>query len=401
MKIAIIGQGYVGLTISAFAAKHHQVVGFDLNSMIVFQLNTGVSHIEGVASGDIKQAIFEGKYKATTDGSEIAGSEIVVIAVPTPLDGKREPDLTYIDSACKVIAENLTGPALIINESTSFPGTIRNYIKPAIEKYSKQKFDHMYAISPERVDPGREDFNQKNTPRLYAGLTPEATAKTRDFYSTFCDNLVEVSSPEVAEAAKLFENTFRQVNIALVNEFAQISHALGIDVRETLDAAGTKPYGFMKFAPSAGVGGHCIPVDPSYLADVAEKAGVEATFIKRANEVNLDMPKYIAGRIAKDNGGSVKGKKVLVVGVAYKPNVADTRETPAELLIDALNDLGAVVTWNDPVVGSWHGTESSPLLGADIAVVVTKHNVVAAEDILKSAPYVFDTTGKVKGAVQL
>jgi UDP-N-acetyl-D-glucosamine dehydrogenase len=401
MKVAIIGQGYVGLTISAAAAKHHQVVGFDLNSTIVAHLNKGVSHIEGVDSKDIKDAIYAGNYVATNVGATIAGSDIIVIAVPTPLDKERKPDLTYIDSACRVIAENLTGPALIINESTSFPGTIRNYIKPAIERYSKQKFDHQYAISPERVDPGREDYNQKNTPRLYAGLTPEATARTRDFYSTFCDNLVEVSSPEVAEAAKLFENTFRQVNIALVNELAQISHALGIDVRETLDAAGTKPYGFMKFQPSAGVGGHCIPVDPSYLADVAEKAGVEATFIKRANEVNLDMPKYIAGRIAKDNGGSLKGKKVLVVGVAYKPNVADTRETPAELLIGALNDLGAVVTWNDPVVGTWQGTESSPLSGADIAVVVTKHDVVASEDILKSAPYVFDTTGKVKGAVQL
>jgi UDP-N-acetyl-D-glucosamine dehydrogenase len=401
VNVTIIGQGYVGLTISVFASKNHKVVGFDVNSITVSQLNKGISHIEGVASGDIKQAIFEGNFKATTDGSEIAGSEIVVIAVPTPLDDKRKPDLTYIESACKVIAENLTGPALIINESTSFPGTIRNYIKPAIEKYSKQKFDHMYAISPERVDPGRKDFNQKNTPRLYAGLTPEATAKTRAFYSTFCDNLVEVSSPEVAEAAKLFENTFRQVNIALVNELAQISHALGIDVRETLDAAGTKPYGFMKFAPSAGVGGHCIPVDPSYLADVAAKVGVEATFIKRANEVNLDMPKYIAGRIEKDNGGSLKSKKVLVVGVAYKPNVADTRETPAELLIDVLEELGAVVSWNDPVVGSWHGNESAGLNGAEIAVVVTKHDVVSAEDILKSAPYVFDTTGKVKGAVQL
>jgi UDP-N-acetyl-D-glucosamine dehydrogenase len=401
MRVGIIGQGYVGLTIAAFASKHHEVVGFDLNSKVVSDLNEGISHIEGVKSSDLADAISKGSYKATTKGSELVGCEIVVIAVPTPLDEYRKPDLTYIDSACKVIAENLTGPALIINESTSFPGTIRNYIKPTIEEYSKQKFDHMYAISPERVDPGREDYNQKNTPRLYAGLTPEATKRTRDFYSTFCDNLVEVSSPEVAEAAKLFENTFRQVNIALVNELAQISHALGIDVRETLDAAGTKPYGFMKFAPSAGVGGHCIPVDPSYLADVAEKAGVEATFIKRANEVNLDMPKYIAGRIAKDNGGSVKGKKVLVVGVAYKPNVADTRETPAELLIDALSGLGAVVTWNDPVVGSWHGSESSPLKGADIAVVVTKHDVVATEDVLKSAPYVFDTTGKVKGAVQL
>jgi UDP-N-acetyl-D-glucosamine dehydrogenase len=401
VKVLLIGQGYVGLTISAFAAKHHQVVGFDLNPTIVAQLNKGISHIEGVASEDIKQAIYAGNYKATTDAGEIAGSNIVVIAVPTPLDADRKPDLTYIDSACKLIAKNLTGPALIINESTSYPGTIRKYIKPAIEKYSNQKFEHLYAISPERVDPGRQDFNQKNTPRLYAGLTPEATSRTREFYSTFCDNLVEVSSPEVAEAAKLFENTFRQVNIALVNELAQISHALGIDVRETLDAAGTKPYGFMKFSPSAGVGGHCIPVDPSYLADVAENAGVEATFIKRANEVNLDMPKYIAGRIAKDNGRSLKGKKVLVVGVAYKPNVADTRETPAELLIDALTDLGAVVTWNDPVVGTWHGSESSPLAGADIAVVVTKHDAVDSKDILKSAPYVFDTTGKVKGAVQL
>jgi UDP-N-acetyl-D-glucosamine dehydrogenase len=401
LKITIIGQGYVGLTISAFAAKHHQVVGFDLNSTVVAQLNKGISHIEGVDSADIQKAISAGNYRATTDGADIAGSEIVVIAVPTPLDKDRKPDLTYIDSACKVIAENLEAAALIINESTSFPGTIRNYIKPAIEKYSQLKLDHQYAISPERVDPGREDFNQKNTPRLYAGLTPVATARTREFYSTFCDNLVEVSSPEVAEAAKLFENTFRQVNIALVNELAQISHALGIDVRETLDAAGTKPYGFMKFAPSAGVGGHCIPVDPSYLADVAEKAGVTATFIQRANEVNLEMPRYIAQRVAKDNGGSLKGKSVVVVGVAYKPNVADTRETPAELLIDALEDLGAQVSWSDPVVGSWHGKESVALGSAEIAVVVTKHDVVSAAEILKSAPYVFDTTGKVKGAVQL
>jgi UDP-N-acetyl-D-glucosamine dehydrogenase len=401
MNVTVIGQGYVGLTISVFAAKLHHVIGFDLNSSVVANLNTGYSHIEGVKSTELALAISKGVYRATTNGSDIADSDIVVIAVPTPLDTNRKPDLTYIDSACKVIAENLTGPALIINESTSYPGTIRNYIKPAIEKYSTQKFEHQFAISPERVDPGRGDYNQKNTPRLYAGLTPEATARTREFYSTFCDNLVEVSSPEVAEAAKLFENTFRQVNIALVNELAQISHALGIDVREILDAAGTKPYGFMKFQPSAGVGGHCIPVDPSYLADVAEKAGVTATFIQRANEVNLEMPKYIAGRVAKDNGGSLKGKKVLVVGVAYKPNVADTRETPAELLIDSLEVLGAVVSWSDPVVGSWHGKESAGLNGAEIAVVVTKHDVVSAEDILKSAPYVFDTTGKVEGAVQL
>ena len=401
MKLSIIGQGYVGLTISAYASSHFEVVGFDLNSKIVSDLNKGISHIEGVDSKDIKDAIYLGNYKATTNAPDITGSEIVVIAVPTPLDGDRKPDLTYIDSACKVIAENLAGPALIINESTSYPGTIRNYIKPAIEKYSKVKHAHEYAISPERVDPGRVEWNQKNTPRLFAGLTPEATRRTREFYATFCDNLVEVSSPEVAEAAKLFENTFRQVNIALVNELAQISHALGIDVRETLDAANTKPYGFMKFTPSAGVGGHCIPVDPSYLAHLALENGVRATFIERANEVNLEMPTYIAKRVASDNGGSLKGKKVLVVGVAYKPNVADTRETPAEHLIDALNEMGAVVTWNDEVVGSWKGQSSSALGVADIAIVVTKHDVVSSEAILKAAPYVFDTTGVVKGAAQL
>ena len=397
MNVAIIGQGYVGLTISAFAAKHHQVVGFDLNSLIVAQLNKGISHIEGVASADINQAIYAGNYKATTEATEIAGSDIIVIAVPTPLDGDRKPDLTYIDSACKVIAENLTGPALIINESTSFPGTIRNYIKPTIEKYSKQKFEHQYAISPERVDPGRTDFNQKNTPRLYSGLTAEASARTRAFYSKFCDNLVEVSSPEVAEAAKLFENTFRQVNIALVNEFAQIAHSLGISVYETLDAANTKPYGFMKFTPSAGVGGHCIPVDPTYLAAVAEEHGAPATFIRRANEVNLEMSGYIVRRVAEDNGGNLQGKSILVVGVAYKPNVADVRETAAELVIEHLRSQGAVVSWHDEVVGHWKSEKSAPLQGADITVVVTKHDSVDEKKILASAPYVFDTTGKVKG----
>jgi len=401
MKVTIIGQGYVGLTISAFAGEHHEVVGFDLNPTIVERLNRGTSHIEGVDSLSIAKLIAKGKYKATTNSADIKGSDIVVIAVPTPLDSNRKPDLSYIDSACKVIGENLDSPALIINESTSYPGTIRNYIRPAIEKYSKTNLAHDYAISPERVDPGRVEWNQKNTPRLFAGLTPEATRRTREFYATFCDNLVEVSSPEVAEAAKLFENSFRQVNIALVNELAQISHALGIDVRETLDAANTKPYGFMKFTPSAGVGGHCIPVDPSYLAHLALENGVRATFIERANEVNLEMPTYIAKRVASDNGGSLKGKKVLVVGVAYKPNVADTRETPAEHLIEALNEMGAVVTWNDEVVGNWKGQSSSALGGADIAIVVTKHEVVSSEAILKAAPYVFDTTGVVKGAVQL
>jgi UDP-N-acetyl-D-glucosamine dehydrogenase len=397
MKVAIIGQGYVGLTISAFAAQFFEVIGFDNNQKIVDQLNSGLSHIEGVESSVLQKWIKAGRFQATTRGSDIADVDLVVIAVPTPLTKDRQPDLTFIDAACKTIGENVKKPVLVINESTSFPGTLRDYIKPAIEKYSAIAIEHLYAISPERVDPGRGDYNQKNTPRLYAGLTAEATEKTREFYSRFCDQLVEVSSPEVAEAAKLFENTFRQVNIALVNEFAQIAHSLGISVYETLDAANTKPYGFMKFTPSAGVGGHCIPVDPTYLAAVAEEHGVPATFIRRANDVNLEMSKYVVDRVQADNGGTLQGKNVLVVGVAYKPNVADVRETAAELVIEHLRNRGAVVTWHDDVVGSWRDESSAPLSGAEIAVVITKHDSVAEKAIVASAPYVFDTTGKIKG----
>jgi UDP-N-acetyl-D-glucosamine dehydrogenase len=398
MKVAIIGQGYVGLTISAFAGEYFDVVGFDNNTKIVEQLNKGISHIEGVESSVLRSWIKAGRYRATNSVRDIADTDLVVIAVPTPLTSERKPDLTFIDAACRTIGENIKTPVLVINESTSFPGTLRNYIKPAIEKYSTSRIEHLYAISPERVDPGRSDFNQRNTPRLFAGLTPEASVKTRDFYSRFCDQLVEVSSPEVAEAAKLFENTFRQVNIALVNEFAQIAHALGISIYETLDAANTKPYGFMKFTPSAGVGGHCIPVDPTYLAAVAEENGAPATFIRRANIVNLEMSEYIVNRVQADNDGSLQGKSVLVVGVAYKPNVADVRETAAELVIKHLRDRGAVVSWHDEVVGSWHGESSAPLSGADIAIVITKHDVVSERDILASAPYIFDTTGKVAEA---
>ena len=398
MKVAIIGQGYVGLTIAAFASKDNQVIGFDKSVETVARLNKGISHIEGVKSSDLAAAIKSGNYRATTDPADISDAEIVVIAVPTPLTADRKPDLSFIDSACETIGQVLKRSALIINESTSFPGTLRDYIKPLVEKYSENKFEHLYAISPERVDPGRTDWNQKNTPRLYAGLTKEASKQTRKFYSTFCDNLIEVSSPEVAEAAKLFENTFRQVNIALVNEFAEIAHALGISVHETLDAANTKPYGFMRFNPSAGVGGHCIPIDPSYLAYAAAARGIPATFIERANEVNLEMPKYVVARVLADNGGSLKGKKVQVIGVSYKPNVADVRETPAEVVIEELKRVGADVNWHDELVGRWKGESSTPLGGAEIAIVVTLHNVVDKKAVLAAAPYVFDATGKIIGA---
>ncbi len=381
MKIAIIGQGYVGSSIATFAAAAgHKVIGFDTNPSIFSGLKI---------SGD---------YQGTSDATLLADAEIVVIAVPTPLDESRKPDLSAVNAACKTIIENVKKPVLVVNESTSYPGTLRTEIAAVIEKASG--LGHMYASSPERVDPGNKKWTQKNTPRLLAGLTREATALARKFYSSFCDEIIEVSNPEVAEAAKLFENTFRQVNIALVNEFTQISDALEIPTREVLDAAATKPFGFMSFQPGPGVGGHCIPVDPSYLAYVAENVGVPAEFIKRANQVNLGMPAYVISRVVKDVG-SLMGKKVVVVGISYKANISDTREAPAAVIVDELKKLGAEVSWHDPVVGTWNGQNSCELKGFDLAIVVTMHEVVSESAIKASAPYVFDCTGSIKGVAGL
>ena len=393
MRVAIIGQGYVGLTIAVGAAEAgHKVVGFDVNKELVSQLNSGISYIEGISDSVLKGFLSTNKYTASTDASVLNGCNVVVIAVPTPLTEAREPDLSFVHAAVELIQNNIKSPTLIVNESTSYPGTLRKEIADRITGIT-----HLYASSPERVDPGNTEWGTKNTPRLIGGLSSEAVSKAKEFYSSFCDSVIEVSSPEVAEAAKIFENTFRQVNIALVNEFAQIADALGISGREVLDAAATKPYGFMEFNPGPGVGGHCIPVDPTYLAYVANEVGVPATFIKRANEVNLAMPAYVVKRVVAGAGGSVKGKSVVVVGVSYKANVADTRETPAASIIDLLRQAGAAVTWHDPLVGSWRGEESSDLGASDVAVVVTKHDVVSVADIKKSS-YVFDCTGSIAGA---
>jgi UDP-N-acetyl-D-glucosamine dehydrogenase len=390
MRVAIIGQGYVGLTIAVGAAgAGHTVVGYDVNDGLVSALNTGSSHIEGISDKELASFIASGAYKASADASVIDGSDVIVIAVPTPLDDARNPDLSFVHAASDLIAQHVKSPALIVNESTSYPGTLRNEIASRITGV-----DHLFASSPERVDPGNTQWGTKNTPRLIGGLTPAAVAKAREFYGSFCDSIIEVSSPEVAEAAKIFENTFRQVNIALVNEFAQISDALGISSREVIEAAATKPYGFMAFNPGPGVGGHCIPVDPSYLAHVANEVGVPATFIKRANEVNLAMPAYVVKRVVAGSRGLVKGKKVVVVGVSYKSNIADTRETPAAAVIDLLREQGAIVTWHDDLVGNWRGESSSAIAGADIAVVVTMHDGVDL-DAIKACGYVFDCTGSI------
>ena len=390
MRVAIIGQGYVGLTIAAGAASAgHTVFGFDINSELVNQLNLGKSHIEGISDSQLAGFVSAGLFTASSDPSILQGSDVIVIAVPTPLDVDRKPDLSFVHAAADLVNQHVITPALVINESTSYPGTLRKEIVPRITSVG-----HFFASSPERVDPGNTDWGTKNTPRLIGGLTPAAVVKAKEFYASFCDSIIEVSSPEVAEAAKIFENTFRQVNIALVNEFAQISDALGISGREVIEAAATKPYGFMPFSPGPGVGGHCIPVDPSYLAHVANQVGIPATFIKRANEVNLAMPAYVVKRVVAGAGGSIVGKSVIVVGISYKANVADTRETPAAAVIDLLRAQGATVVWHDDLVGSWRGESSTKLDTFDIAVVVTKHEGVK-DQAIKASKYVFDCTGSI------
>ncbi len=380
MKISVIGQGYVGLSLAVSAAKvGHQVIGFDINQNLISNLKEQESHVEGIELAGIEN------YIPTNNADDLINSDIVIIAVPTPLDSSRHPDLSFLISACEIISSNVKKQALIINESTSFPGTLRDLISKNIE--DSTGLNHLYAASPERVDPGNLLWNQKNTPRLVAGLSDEATEKAADFYSSFCDHVVKVSSPEIAEAAKLFENTFRQVNIAMVNELAQISHGLDINVREVLDAAATKPFGFMKFNPSLGVGGHCIPVDPSYLSFAAENAGIDASFIDLANEINLEMPSYVANRISNDVGG-LNGKKVLVAGLSYKANVADLRESPSLLLIDALEVLGADVIKHDPLVAN-----TSPIVTCDVAILAVAHDSINKEALINSAPYIFDCTG--------
>lgn len=348
MRVAIIGQGYVGSALGVAAhGSGHEVVGIEIDPVRVESLSV--------------------PYNVSGSFSDASGSDVVVIAVPTPLNERREPDLSFLSSACESLKAVLKSPTLVVNESTSFPGTLRNVIAPILGS------SHLYASAPERIDPANEKWDIANTPRLVSGLSEIATSRAVEFYKSFCKQVITVSTPEVAEAAKLFENTFRQVNIALVNEFAQIANALGISTHETLDAAATKPYGFMPFIPSIGVGGHCIPVDPSYLSYAAEKAGVDASFINLANKVNASMPEYVAGRIGAMLGGSVAGKSIQVAGIAYKAGVSDTRESPALALISTLRSMGANVTWYDDVVGLWNGENSVPLSSVDVGVIATAH----------------------------
>ncbi len=372
----MIGQGYVGLPLALAAAnKFSKVTGFDINQNKIANLQKGFSEIEDVSTDSIKAVINSNAYTPTSKVEEIADADVYLICVPTPLGRNHQPDLEILKSATKNVGMKLKSGMLVIIESTIQPGTTRNVVLPILEKESGLSKDQfLVAYSPERIDPMNKKFTIKNTPKLVAGLTPEAASKAKEFYSKFIDQVDICDSLEVAETAKLLENSFRLVNISFINELAMFCQKIGIDVNDVIKAASTKPYGFMPFYPSVGVGGHCIPVDPLYLAEAAREVGAPVRFIELADEINLGMPTYFVGRASEMLGG-LKDKRVLVIGVSYKPNVADIRETPVEALISGLKKSGAVVSWHDDLVKSWNG-ESSVALGSgfDLAILATPHD---------------------------
>ena len=372
MKVSILGQGYVGLPLALAAAKAgHLVVGIDTQETLVEKLNSGHSPIVDISDGQLMHALKSKNYSATSEFQAVRDSEIVIICVPTPLDKLRKPDLAPLENALEAIAKNLKPNSLIINESTVSPGTTRGLIKETLDKAG---VPYELAYSPERIDPANKRWTVTNTPKLVAGLSPTATQRAVEFYKTFVDSVTVGSSPEVIETAKLLENSFRLVNISFVNEIAQFCEAMGIDVREVVDAAATKPYGFMPFYPGAGVGGHCIPVDPSYLVSKAQELGVPTRFIDLANDLNRSLATYFT-RVATGILGELVGKKIVVVGIAYKPDVADIRETPAEGLIKELRSMGADVKWHDDLIQEWNGEKSVPLSADfDLAILVNPHS---------------------------
>lgn len=395
MIVSVIGQGYVGLAIASKAAlRGHRVIGFDTNLKRIENLRHGISEIEGISNETISQILTSQMYLPTSDATDMAESEIVVIAVPTPITADEKPDLKFLNAALETIVKVFHKPILIINESTSFPGTLRNNIAAYMQSVNAP--DHLYVVSPERVDPGNKNWNISNTPRLLCGLTQVATEKAFEFYSSFCGEIVVTETPEVAEMSKLLENTFRLVNISLVNEIVQISRAMGINPHAVINAAATKPYGFMKFTPGAGIGGHCIPVDPLYLTYVADSVGVPATLIKQAKLQSNLMPSYVCERVLKANNGTVENKDILIIGVSYKKNIADTRESPAERVIDLLRSAGGNVKWHDPLVSSWRDETSTEIDKPHIVVVLALHDVINAQDFI-DAQYVLDCTGELNG----
>lgn len=376
MQITVVGQGYVGLPLSIAAVNAgYKVYGLDNNAEKIKSLSSGRSIVEDLTDAVVKESIDSKRYLPTTDQTVIADSKIILICVPTPLSPDHKPDLGALISAVTTVGKNLKEGTLVIVESTIEPGTCRNVLLPILIKESglnENEFELAY--SPERIDPTNKNWSIRNTPKLVAGLTKKAADNAKDFYGEFIDLITICTSLEIAETAKLLENSFRLVNISFINEIAIFCQEIDIDITEVISAAATKPYGFMAFYPSVGAGGHCIPVDPIYLANAAKAVGASSRFIELADKVNQEMPRYFVSR-AEEKLGGLKNKKVLVVGVSYKPNVADVRESPVVALIAGLKQNGAHVTWHDDLVKEWSGEKSVDLSSDfDLAIIATPHD---------------------------
>ena len=374
------------------------VIGIDNSEAKVAQINSGTSPVEDISDTKLVAALEGRSYRASTDFSDAAAASVITICVPTPLDEKRQPDLSILQSAVKAIAPYVSNETLVVSESTSYPGTLRDIIIPIIESLKPKKSIKLYfASAPERVNPGDPIWNQKNTPRLIGGIDTKSQSKALTFYKSICDVAVPVSSPEVAEAAKLLENTFRLVNIALINEFTQLCATTGINVHDVIDAASSKPYGFMPFRPGVGVGGHCIPVDPLYLTWWARQNGGRAEFVETADSINHAMPKYVANRAMALVDASILKPRVLILGVAYKPGVGDVRETPVSELRDYLEAQGAEVAWHDPLVANWEG--SNPVntdWNCDVAILATKQEGMDLTHLITRGTQILDCTNSIQ-----
>jgi UDP-N-acetyl-D-glucosamine dehydrogenase len=410
-RIGVIGLGYVGLPLAVeFARAGFTVIGYDVDAAKAAALNAGTSYIPDVPTADVAAVVAAGKLRATTDPAELADVDVVDICVPTPLRKTKDPDLSYVVQAVEVTAKVLRKGQLVILESTTYPGTTDEVLKPTLEAGGLVAgVDFYLAFSPERVDPGNPTFVTRNIPKVVGGVNEASTRAAQALYGTIIDTIVPVSSTRVAEMVKLLENTFRAVNIGLVNELALMCGRMGIDVWEVIDAAKTKPFGFMPFYPGPGLGGHCIPIDPYYLSWKAKQSGFEARFIELAGQVNGAMPEYVVARTAEALNTvrkAVNGARVHVVGVAYKRDVDDMRESPALDVIELLKRRGATVTYTDPFVPVLrHGPvdltsvslDQALAAGADCAVIVTDHSTFDYPAIARCFPLVVDTRNALKG----
>jgi UDP-N-acetyl-D-glucosamine dehydrogenase len=413
MNVVVVGMGYVGLPLAVRAAEAgHQVVGYDIDLGRVNLLASGESYVEDVPSAELKSALESGKFRPSSDAGACAGFDVAVVATPTPLrDGL--PDLSYVESAAGSLAEHLRSGATVIVESTSYPGTTQEIVLPLLEKGSglTAGVDFYLGYSPERIDPGNATWTLTTTPKIVSGIDDGSLKAVRAFYDTIVDQTVVVSSPREAELAKLIENTFRHVNIALVNELAMFAHDLGIDVWEAIRAAATKPFGFMPFTPGPGVGGHCLPIDPSYLSWRVERAlGRSFRFVELADDINNHMPDYVVNRLMagfNSRGLPIKGMRILLLGLAYKKNTGDARESPAVRVAQLLANMGAEVRAADPHVVEATAVDAvvtrvdvtpEELSASDAVVLLTDHDAFDFDSIVKHATYFFDCRHRLAGA---